>query len=102
MLGRPNIKKLRARGDVTGLGKLLSHDDPVVRREAVVALAATTDEEKAALAVEFLLRALQDPDEAVRVNAEVALDQPESPAIRRALIRRRRAQSRSPDVPDLP
>jgi HEAT repeat protein len=88
---RPNIDKQLANQDVPALQQALAHQDPAVRRDAVLALAAISDPAAAAAAVRVLLEAARDKHEDVRIYAEVALDDPASPVIRRALVRHRRA-----------
>jgi HEAT repeat protein len=90
VFGRPNISKLRAHEDVPGLQRALAHQDRAVRRDAVLALAAISDPVAATEAVRVLLLAAHDEHEDVRINADFALDDPASPAIRRALTRFRR------------
>lgn len=67
--GKPNIEKLRARGDVKGLAAASRHRDAQIRKEAARALGELAPPE----AVSALSAALGDPVVAVRVAAVEAL-----------------------------
>jgi hypothetical protein len=70
LLGRPNVKSMRERGDVDGLIMALSHKDQGVRRQAARALGELRDQR----AVAPLLRIVQsDPEPVVRLRAVWAL-----------------------------
>jgi HEAT repeats/zinc-ribbon domain/PBS lyase HEAT-like repeat len=66
---KPNIEKLKAKGDVLGLTQALGHKDARVRMDAANALGTLQD----ARAVEPLAAALQDDDQYVRCRAAEAL-----------------------------
>jgi len=66
---RPNIKELKARGDVEGLIGALEDSDAGVRWKAAYALGEIGDER----AIEPLIEALKDSDEYVRGGAAHAL-----------------------------
>ena len=66
---RPNIKELKARGDVEGLIGALEDSDAGVRWKAAYALGEIGDER----AIEPLIEALKDSDEYVRKGAAHAL-----------------------------
>jgi hypothetical protein len=70
LLGRPDVKSMRERGDVDGLIAVLSHKDQGVRRQVAKALGELRDQR----AVAPLLGIVQsDPKLAVRFEAEYAL-----------------------------
>lgn len=76
IFGKPNIKKLKKRGDVDGLIKALVHEDRKVRRDAASAIGKIADKKTVPLlkkAVEPLIKALKDENAEVRYNAAHAL-----------------------------
>jgi hypothetical protein len=72
LFGPPNIEKMKQKGDINGLIKVLGYqDDPGIRLGAVNALGNVNDYR----AVQPLLLACKDKDEKVRVAAIEALGQ---------------------------
>lgn len=69
MFFKPNVKKLKEKGDVKGLIKALRHKDPSIRKDAAKALGDL----KANEAVEELIDALKDSNTDVRIEVVRAL-----------------------------
>ncbi|MBA7597586.1 hypothetical protein ES703_04590 [subsurface metagenome] len=68
-MGKPDIVKMKAKGNVKGLIKALEHEAYDIRVEAAMALGEIGD----ARAVEPLIQALKDKDRDVRASAAVTL-----------------------------
>ncbi len=66
---KPNVDKLKEKGDVRGLIKALKHKDVSIRRNAAKALGDL----KASDAIDALIKALSDEDVGVRIEVARAL-----------------------------
>lgn len=80
--GKPDIPKLKERGDAAGLIQALAHEDGSVRGNAAEALASVPTPE----AVEPLIRLLKDPEWTVRVLAARSLGALSNPLAREPLV----------------
>jgi HEAT repeat protein len=74
----PDVKKLKGRGDITGLARLLEHKDPLVQYEAAEALGDLRDEKAVAPLITALKR---DEFSGVRWKAAEALSKMGNPAV---------------------
>jgi hypothetical protein len=86
---RPDASKMTAEQDVEGLTRLLDHTDHEMRKAAVNGLSAIADPRKVDLAVTYLLFAVNDAEEDVRVAARTALEYPTTTVMRDAVARRK-------------
>jgi len=77
-MGKPNVKKMKAKKDVEGLIEALKNKDWYVRAEAAGVLGGIED----ARAVEPLIQALKDKDEFVREVVAMALKEIRKPAVK--------------------
>jgi HEAT repeats len=69
LFGRPDIAKLKSKGDIVGLIEALGHEDPSIRSKAASALAETGDRR----AIEPLLAATKDSNPMVALAVLEAL-----------------------------
>ena len=82
LFGAPDVAKLKAKGDVSGLIRLLADKDPSLRQQAVKALGDVGG----SLAVGPILAALGDPVGAVQAEAATALAKTGDPRLVEPLI----------------
>ncbi len=79
---KPNVEKMKERGDVEGLIKALRHKDVSVRKKAAKALGDLNAKD----AVDALIEALKDEDVDVRIEVARALGKVKDPKAVDALL----------------